>query len=310
MHFNLPFYNINSVFVNSFFEIIMDLEKIEKILNKIDAVPTLPVIAMQLSSALQSKKTSSKDVSEIIKNDQSLTAKILKLVNSSYYGFKQEITTIQRAITLLGFDMIASLSLSLKILDVVDISGESEYFKPEEFWKHCFGVAVASQLIAEKMKYKESETTFVAGLLHDIGKAIEISFMKEEFKEITKLLKQGIPFIEAEKKVIGVDHTYIGGVVANSWNLPNDLISAIKFHHQYNKSLSINETALTITSIVHLADILVNTQMFGFSGDKTVPKLIKEFWIVLNIPKEDLESIIKILPKEFKKSLDLLSAVF
>jgi putative nucleotidyltransferase with HDIG domain len=287
----------------------MDIKKIEKILNKIDAVPTLPIIATQLTNALQSKNSSSKEVAEIVKNDQALTVKVLKLVNSPFYGFSQKITTIQRAITLLGFDMISSLSLSISIFDVVHKNDNSKGFKPEEFWKHSLGVAITSQIIAESISFAESESVFVAGLLHDIGKVIEVYFMTEEFNEIVELLKKGEKYIDAEKKVLGVDHTYIGGVVANTWNLPQELINPIKHHHQYNKSLSIHADCLTITAIVHLADILVKTQMFGFSGDNTIPELIKDYWLVLNIQKEKLEKIIAELPKEFDKVMHLLNII-
>lgn len=288
----------------------MDLEQIEKILAKIDSVPTLPVIAAKLASVLQDKKSSAQQVAQIIKNDQALTAKVLKLVNSAYYGFSQKISTIQHATTILGFNMLSSIALGVSIFDVLKSSDSKDIIDPEQFWKHSLGVAVCSRLLAEKIKSKESDTVFVAGLIHDIGKIIIEQYLKEEFIQIIKILKsKKCSISESEKEILGVDHTYIGSVVANFWQLPTTLVDSIKFHHSYNSALNQRSASLNTTAIVHFADILVKTQMFGFSGDKIIPNLIKEYWLVLNIKKEEVESIISKLPTELEKSLEIIDII-
>ncbi|HOK41249.1 MAG TPA: HDOD domain-containing protein [bacterium] len=288
----------------------MDLEKIEKILARIDTVPTLSVVATKLATVLQDKKSSAQEVANIIKNDQALTSKVLKLVNSAYYGFSQKISTIRHATTILGFNMLTSIALSITIFDTLKLGKEKEIFNPEEFWKHSIGVAICSRLLAEKLLLKESETIFVAGLIHDIGKIIEEQYLREEFLQIIEILKQEkISILEAEKRVMGIDHTYIGSVVANSWQLPPILIDTIKFHHFYSPSLNSKPQHLISTAIVHFADILVKTQLFGFSGDNIIPSLIKEYWLALNIKKEEVENIIKQLPDELNKSLEMLDII-
>ncbi len=233
----------------------MDRKTILKKLDRIEDLPTLPVIAMEVSKMLRDYNTSIKELSALIKNDQAMTPRILKLVNSSFYGFKSKIANIDRAIILLGFNTISNAIVSVAIIDALSVKGSSDDFDIKNFWEHSVAVAVISRHLAEKSRLCLPEEAFTGGLLHDIGKVILSQYFPDLFKKVIVAMNGNIvTFYEAEKKQNPVTHAQIGGIMADKWKLPDGLADTIKYHH----AVKAGANDINLLRIVHVADFISN----------------------------------------------------
>ena len=262
----------------------MDHEK-EKIRRKIKSIknlPTLPKVAQEISKMVEDDKTSATELGKIISTDTAISGRVLRLVNSSFYGFPGKISSISNAIILLGFDVVKSLIICVSVFEMMEkgILG---------LWEHSLGCTIASRLIAKKVKGCDPEEVSVAGLLHDIGKIVVSIQLAEDYEEIKKTIaEKKINFSKAEKEVLELTHEDLGGWLAESWNLPVGLREPISFHHHPQQA----QKAKLATAIVHLADFLVRAVGHGSGGDPWVSDLNHKAWDRLGLSIQDLEETI------------------
>ena len=234
----------------------MDEKEIYKKLDHIRDIPTLPTIVFELNQHLQNPETSIARVSETIEKDQAMALKILKLVNSVFYGFRSKVSDIKNAVVLLGFNAVRNAIVSVSVVNALPKTLLFQDFEMIDFWKHSLAVAVASKSIAQKAGVDSPDNCFVGGLLHDVGKVILAQYFKDDFAKVwTRMTNEYLPFYEAEQQELSVDHTQIGAYLADRWQLPQGLTDAIRWHHNFQPD---NGNAGFIINI-HLADILVNS---------------------------------------------------
>ncbi len=282
-------------------------EQIKKVLATLEDIPTLPMVINKLMELLENPRSTAKDINDVIKTDQALTAKTLKLVNSAYYGFPRRIGTVTDAVVILGFNTVRSLALSATVCKMFS-GGKSEFFNRGALWEHSIAVAFASRIIAKKVKYAEPEEAFVAGLLHDIAKIIEDQYFHEEFIEAVVLSKEKkLSLIDAEREAVGMDHSLIGRRIADKWNLPFKVTKVIGYHHQPEFGGTGDEKLLI--SIVHIADSIVKIRKIGNSGNYGPVTLNKAAVTALKVSKQDLADTVQKLLVEMKKASDFLKIV-
>jgi len=269
---------------------------LNRIIGKIEDLPTLPRTVLKITELVNNPKSSARDLSRIITDDQVLTARLLKLVNSSFYGFPQRISTVTGAIVLLGFDAIRNLLLTTSVFDVFSNHSKPAKFNQEKFWDHSLGCAVGAKVIGNFMRHDKIEELFVSGLLHDIGKIVEMMFLPQEFSEMTALVKKKNTLLrEAELSVLGYTHAEIGKLLGERWNLPPKLIGVIGHHHDPAAAGSFTLEA----AIIHLADILCRSLNIGSGGDEKIPPLDPFAWQTLKIKTIAIEPILEEMKKEF-----------
>ncbi len=274
----------------------MSIPDPKKIIDRIDDLPTLPRTVLRITELVNDPKSSAEDIAGVITDDQVLTARLLKLVNSSFYGFPQRISTVTGAIVLLGFDAIRNLLLTTSVFDLFAGRNRKKKQEQEKFWDHSLGCAVGAKVIGNYLRHDKIEELFVSGLLHDIGKIVEMMFLPDEFAKVVAVInKENILMITAENKVLGYNHAEVGKLLAERWNLPVKLVQVVAHHHQPNGAGSFTLEA----AIVHLADIFCRSLNMGFGGDNKIPPLDRSAWESLKIKTNAIEPIMKTMLSEY-----------
>lgn len=284
----------------------IDSAKARKKIESITDLPTLPTVANQIVAIANSPKTSATDVGALINRDQALTGKVLKLVNSSFYGFPQQIKTINHAIVILGFNKVKNIVLTASVFDLT--KGRSgERINIQKFWEHSLGCAIASQIVAQYIgRGLSPDDAFVGGLLHDFGKIIFDQFLPEEFVPVISYRKEKNTLLRsAEKEVLGFDHTQVGTWLAEMWKLPVGLVTAIRYHHNPQSAREEREMAAS----VHVGDILTRALGVGNGGDSSIPALSEPLLKQYNIDMAFLQKALGTLAEELKRAGDFFDLI-
>jgi len=220
----------------------------------IDDLPTLPQVVIEVNRLMQDPDASLKQVGALIAKDIALAPRILKLVNSSFFGFQSQVSDIARAVVLLGFNTVRSALFSVAVIDALSSRKEDGRFDIRGFWKHSLSVAVIAGFIGGRTGNVKKEDAFTAGLLHDIGKVVLWQHFKERFDVIQeKAAHERLPFHQCEDKDSDFSHAVIGAGLARRWQLPDTLQNAIRFHHDPGQSdhAAIEWVVYTADSINH-----------------------------------------------------------
>lgn len=229
----------------------------EKIKNKVQSIiqlPALPSVSMEVVEMVDNPKTSASQLGKVISSDQALTAKVLKIANSPFYGFPKKISTIDFAIIILGFDALKEIVISISLVNALQRKGD-KYFDEKAFWDHAISTGVIARRLARDLNYRVSGEVFVGGLLHDMGISVLHRYFSSEFKRIVEVARDTeLTFLEAEESILGVTHAQVGGWLAERWNLPDHLIEAIHRHHSPAEATQ----NPTLVSIIHCADVLTS----------------------------------------------------
>lgn len=232
-------------------------------LAKIGEIATLPEVTAKIISVVDDPKSTARDLHSIIKNDPALATKILKVVNSAFYGLPGQVSDIDRAIVLLGLSAVKNIAISASISRLFNSDRISERFTARDIWKHSVAVAVtARQFCGVIGKRAFAEEGFLAGLIHDLGLLMERQAFPEQLKEVLRVVGEtNRPFCEVESELIGVDHQALGAALAAKWKFPRGLQTVIGYHHRVDNLAEENRLPATL---VYVADTLVCHERIGF----------------------------------------------
>ena len=262
-----------------------------KIYAKIDEIPTLPAVIPRLLRLMDDEMSSAGDVARAISHDPALTSKILKVANSAYYGFPKTISTLDKAVPLLGFNMVRSLALSIGVLHALPAGGEPRPVGQEGLWIHSLAVATAMEKLGRRSARVESrEHLFIVGLLHDLGKVVFIEFFPELFRQaIEEAGAREIPQLHAaERTVIGFDHGEVGGMLLRRWCFPEAIAGPIEVHHRREVP---GETEGVDLAALRTADVLAQQIDLGDAGNRVTPPVLPEDLGTLGIEEAELGSV-------------------
>jgi len=237
---------------------------LEEIVRGVNDLPTMPWVVTRVISLTNDPNSSVNELNEVICQDQSLTAKVLRLSNSAYYGYSRRIATVVDAIGILGFNAIRNLVMAAHTYNILKKEVKGYQIAPGDIWRHSMTCAIAARAIARRVRYPAPEQAFIAGLLHDIGKVILSVYVAEVYDEINRRVhEEQQPFSVVEQEVLGFTHAAVGARVADKWNLPADHVEAIACHHT---PMDARENP-RLAAIVHIADAVSMSMGIGLGGD-------------------------------------------
>jgi putative nucleotidyltransferase with HDIG domain len=243
-------------------------EYLDNILGRMHDIPTLPTTVIRVTQMIEDPLCSSGDLARIILQDPAMAAKILKLANSAYYGFRQKIASVPQAISLLGFSTLKNTLLSAAVFDLFRLSASG--FDVQGLWKHSVATAAAAKLLAKRVRYPSLEKAYTAGLLHDLGKVLIARYLPKSLVSVMRMVREEqVAMYDAEAHVIGLAHPAFAGWVMSRWGMPSQLIEAVEFHHQPTRA----EFSFDLAAIVYIADIIAHRAGIGNSGDEMIREI-------------------------------------
>jgi putative nucleotidyltransferase with HDIG domain len=233
-------------------------------LRQIRDLPTFPAIVSEINELLLDPNTSADDLSALICRDPGLTAKLLRLVNAAYYGFHRQLTSVSHAITMLGFDEVQSLAMAAAVMGMWD-NAKGDPAVREQLWEHSILVAQLARAIGAKSRPQaEVPDSFVAGLLHDIGKIVIEHEFPERYADVVEIqTTTGDPAREVEESIFALRHEEVGAWLLERWQLPSLLVDGIGAHHEPESAAE----APTLARVLQLADAVAYVEQLEGDGE-------------------------------------------
>lgn len=269
----------------------------------IKEIPTLPVIYQALFHQMQDPDVSVSRISEVISQDQALTAKVLHLVNSAFYGYNKHINTISRAVVILGFQAVRSAALAISVFDYFKDEESNPHLDMAQYWRHSIAVACICKVLAPVLNIQQAEEAFVAGLLHDAGKLMEKRYFPEDFDEVCYAAQElHLSWFECEKALFQAHHAMIAKTVFQQWKFPSHICDAVNCHHTPVTALK----APHLASLVHVADFLSYQMDLGAPGAWAPKNCSQDALKLLEFPLDDFELHRSAVEEEIEQSMEIL----
>ena len=253
------------------------IAKAEQMVEKVDDLPTIPVVATQVLQLLDQPDVQVEEVADLMLSDQVMTARVMKMINSPVYKPGHQITSLKRALVYLGLRHIREVALTTSFISAFDDA--SGAFEIATFWEHSFGVGMVSKIIAEKIGYIDLERAYIAGVIHDIGEVFLSNYLRDEFRQVLDGIKdKPVKLVDAEARHFGTTHCEIGLCMARKWNFPESYCEVIACHHAPTEA-TIDPV---LCAIVNLADLFYSVRELNYGG-----------WVSFNLNEEPSWQILK-----------------
>ncbi len=263
---------------------------VDKALSSIGDVATLPEVTIKIIQIVEDPKSTARDLHEVIKNDPALSVKVLKVVNSAFYGLPGQVASVDRAIILLGLSAVKNIAIAASIARLFKGRRVSEHFSAADLWRHSVAVAVAAQDVAKASPHPVMpDEIFVAGIIHDIGTMVQRQAFPDDFSEaVNRCVASGTEFMQCERDVMGADHQAFGVGLTTKWKFPRHLRAAVGFHHN-PESLSVE--LRNLATLIQMADILCCQEKLGFYLTAQNDIMTDEMFDQLSVTPGQIEEI-------------------
>lgn len=262
-------------------------------------ISSVPDVYARLREALDNPRSTYSDMADIIARDAALVGRLLKIANSSFYGFPSKVDTISQAITIIGTQQLCDLVLATSVLKSFK-KLPKDLVSMESFWRHSVACGLAARVIAVYRREANVERFYVAGLLHEIGRLVIFENMPDLARKALERQENAHEFLHhAEKEILGFDHAGAGGAVLKEWKLPDSLVESVAFHHQPCEA----DKYPVETAIVHFADIFACAMRLGTSRECYVPSVDPVAWERIGLPVSQLPFIWNQVDKTFHETI-------
>ncbi len=279
----------------------MNKVQVEQCIKVIEAFPPLPFCLSKLLSEIENDAASANDIARIISMDQALTANVLRLVNSAYYGYSQRISDITGAVVVLGVNSIKSLTLGLAVMNIFHnaTTDTGKVF----YWEHAIGTALAGRMLMAKINPRLTEEVFTAGLLHDVGIIVFLLTLEKEYIALyEQACKDSYDLSSIEKENIGIDHSHLGATLARKWHFPPDLINLIRYHHEPETLKTYEPKSLLMKGcVLYMANWISKLQVLERDMSECKAKKFYQIKSILHISDDVIDNIYNSLDSHIKE---------
>lgn len=271
---------------------------VQDLVNGSLELASLPEVVMRTIDLINDPDTSANEIGQVLSEDPSLTARLLKIVNSPFYGFPSRIDTVSRAITVIGTLELLDLILATSVIKTFR-GIPTELVDMDSFWEHSLYTGVIARILAGRMRAPNTERYFVAGLLHDIGALAMYCQIPDSAAHALRRAREEItPLHVIEQETLGFDHGEVGGELMRIWRLPDSLAEAVRHHHLPTRA----EQHPLETAIVHLADVIACAIHDPASETGRVPPMDPAAWELTGLPVDCLEGLLNEADIQFENA--------
>jgi putative nucleotidyltransferase with HDIG domain len=273
----------------------------KELIKKFIIAKTLPHVAIRLTKLISDENSTMQDFEKMMKMDPTLVLRLLRVVNSPYYGLRQKVNSISRAVVVIGMNNLRNMIVTEALKDIFKENQEQAAFSRNRLWLHCAAVSICSQMISERIFGQNGENAFLCGILHDIGMIVEDQTAHNLFNHACKAYSQDSgSIIDHEKEIIGTDHCEVGYLLAKDWKLPFEVQEGIKQHHDVLEEVSPS----SITGTIQLSEYIVSkfdyTAMPGME-----PALSSPLADHIRENVGEYKALVKDLPEEMSRASEL-----
>jgi HD-like signal output (HDOD) protein len=239
-------------------------ELVQKMVKQVSTIATLPEITAQIIRTVEDPKSTATNLHKIVSHDPALVTRILKVVNSSFYGLPGQIASIERAIVLLGLNAVKNIAVAASLGQMFRGTQLCEGFTAKDLWRHCIAVGVTARELAKSLKVPVIDEAFLAGMIHDIGMLVSLQTQPDALRTVCEKVRSGgaTDFCAVEREVMGVDHQMLGRALAEKWKFPSTCQLVAGYHHQPQGQSEINHI---LVWVVYAADVLCAQGQQGFN---------------------------------------------
>ena len=259
-----------------------------EIAGKTIEIETLPEVTVRIIEVVQDPRSTAHDLHRIVSNDPALSARVLRVVNSAFYGLPGQIGSIDRAIMLLGLNAVKNIAIAASLTKMFKDSTPCDDFSGKDLWTHCVAVGAANKLITCAIGLALPDEAFLAGLIHDLGLVALIQCYSNRIPEIVNHVKAGIPFRQAEEKIIETNHQEIGMALTAKWKFPRSFHYVAGYHHN---PLDLAKENRLLAAVTHISDILCAGKSLGLSLTVEKQEVPAELMEEIGLTEEKLNEV-------------------
>lgn len=270
---------------------------VDHILQSTDRLPPFPMVIQRAVQLIEDPRSSARSLVDILQFDPSITANVLKLCNSAYFGLRRTVSSLREALVMVGFDQLMEMILSQESAQFLQDPCKGYDLGQADLWRHSVACALLSRIISKRLNREATPTLFTAALLHDIGKMMLGHFVQDYFGQIKNLTGgRKLSFTEAEKEILGIDHAELGGKVAEKWKFPEPIILAIRYHHTPSHASKDRE----MVELISLCDVVAMITGIGGGADGLTYHGDGELMKRHHLGEKDIEQFIVKLEDRFQ----------
>jgi HD-like signal output (HDOD) protein len=278
-----------------------------KAMGRLTEISSLPEITTKIIEVVEDPRATAHTMHEIVKNDPALASKILKVVNSAFYGLPSQIASLDRAIVMLGLSAVKNIALAASLAKLLKPGNLSDQFEARDLWRHCISVGVCGRMLTKAAHGHANDEAFVAGLVHDMGLLVEFQLFPDQLAQVVgKCQDTDLVFCDVETELIGANHQQFGAALSAKWKFPPTLRCVISHHH--NPAI-LKPEFRRIATLVNIADTICCQQQHGFWLTGHLQQITEESLTLVGVTAEQVADLVDELPERIEEAEAVFSDV-
>ena len=268
--------------------------KMEALLEQVGTLPAVPMVTRKLIEVLNNPSAGARELSKVISLDPAITAQVLRLANSAYYGQAGKVSDVTKAVILIGFAEISHTLMALSLANLFVRRDGAEVLDRQSFWEHALGCSVVAHHLAVRAGLPDPNRALVAGLLHDLGKLVMAYYLPDDYASILRRARvERRHTRDVEREILGDNHSLVGQALAKRWKLPPGIYRSIRYHHVPLSVESLDYDVVSLVRVVSAADGLCKAAGLGSSGDDLVEEVPERIWNLLGVDQKAAEAAVE-----------------